>query len=143
MNIAKALKLKNTIAKNIKQLHERLSENNSVIKGNHRSYDPKKILTDIVVMENSLIELKAKIQKANIPVNELIFRQAELKGRIALLNNLCTSSGMTKDNKYSDSMVERETYFDRKTVDTFIDDLQKEIDDIQDSLDMFNNTTNI
>ena len=73
MNIRQALKEKNKIVKEISDNTRKLQEYNSVEVGNKRPYSPILLCGDIERLTKSLIELKCRIHRANLPVFELIF----------------------------------------------------------------------
>jgi len=93
MNIKQALKEKNKLAEQIKQCYQLAASYNSMEEGNPRKYLPSAKLQEAQELTNKLVELKAKIHKANIPVYDKIFMMSELKGRAMQLSSISTAEG--------------------------------------------------
>lgn len=142
MKLFQALKEKKKIASEIAMLKHRVSENNSFVKGNEQDYSAKDTLELIFKKESELVNLKVKIQVANQPIMDKIFRLAELKGRAQFLKSVPTNKGVVK-NRYSDEAVEYTVEVQKTELDELINQATAEIYAIQDELDIYNHTTDI
>ena len=105
MKLAQALKTKNKLADKSKKLAGILTGYNKVVAGNKRPYDVKEVLGEIKLNAENLATLKARIQKANVPIQVKIFKMGELKGIVNLLKKMdCTSGKQSRG--YSDLIVD-------------------------------------
>lgn len=144
MKLYQALKLKKKIASDISKLWTKLRENNSVIKGEERNYDPKEIMDEILKKTEYLIRLKINIQKANEPILDKIYRIAELKSQVDYLRTVSTKKGIETYRDYGNTVSqEYETIYDRKQIDELTLTLETSISKIQDELEQYNFNTDI
>ena len=97
MNIKQGLKKKNSLVKEIEDLHNRVATYNSIEVGNIRPYSTKESMVLIVQKSVELVHLKANIHTANIPVYHHIFRLSELKSTISRIKNLDCNEGIVND----------------------------------------------
>lgn len=144
MNIKTALKKKNKLAGMIAEEFQKISTYNSIIEGNTRPYSIKGTLGNWQRYSLNLVELKALIHRANMPVFDKIFLLSELKGQIKQLRSLSCESGKI-DNPYrstpTDTVKTSEITIVEKEL--LIKDLEEKIDKIQEELDEFNYKTEI
>jgi hypothetical protein len=91
--LAKALKEKKKLTQEISQLQKRLTNYNSVIKGNPRPFEMDSVDKELVAKTEELILLKSVITKANQPVQDKIYRMSELKGLIAFYKKYLLQKG--------------------------------------------------
>ena len=142
MNIRQALKEKNKIVKEITESTRKLQTYNSVEVGNKRPYSPVTLCGEIEKLTVSLVELKSKIHRANLPVFELIFEMSELKSNAKALAKMdCTQGKSNKDRYRMDSELVMESEISIRERDEMIKDLEDRIEEIQDALDMHNTMT--
>jgi len=140
MNIKKALKVKNKLKGKIVDLQTKLYKYNIIEEGQNADYDTRLVLKELNETIIEFIELKTKIQKANLPVFDKIFRLSELKGlakKVKYVNcdNEKVTRGTTVTNTYANiTAIEKEE---------IVLKIENEIDEIQDYLDDFNHRTNI
>jgi hypothetical protein len=140
MNIKKALKVKNKLKGKIVDLQTKLYKYNIIEEGQNADYDTRLVLKELNETIIEFIELKTKIQKANLPVFDKIFRLSELKGlakKVKYVNcdNEKVTRGTTVTNTYAKiTAIEKEE---------IVLKIENEIDEIQDYLDDFNHRTNI
>jgi len=116
---------------------------NSIDEGNVRPYSTVDSLSNIMTLEEGLIDLKTQIHRANIGVYNKIFRLSELKSLAKKLNQIDCSEGKVSE-KYSRaepsfktaelSVVER---------DVRVKSIEEEIERLQEELDNHNATTSI
>jgi len=140
--LAKALKEKNKLKLEISLLQRRLTAHNSVIKGNPRPFDLKIIDNELSAKIEELVLAKAALTKANMPVQEKIYRLAEMKGLIAFYKKLPAIEGKHA-LKYSNDSAEYEVFFNEAVISEKIKTLEKAAELIQDELETFNHITNI
>ena len=142
MNIKQALKAKNKLVAEIKELHMLLQNNNSVEESTVRRFNVNGLVEQIQQASKELVALKAKIHKANVPVFEKIFTMAELKGQVKELRKLSTEEGKVSA-RYSGIVETKSVVLTALDVRNMIKGLESEIESIQDELDVHNATTNI
>jgi hypothetical protein len=143
MTIKQALKEKNRLIKAIEDEFKKVYSYNSIDEGNVRPYSTVDALSNIMTLEEGLIDLKTKIHRANIGVYDKIFRLSELKSLAKKLNQIDCSEGKVSD-RYSRtepsiktaelSIVER---------DVRVKSIEEEIERLQEELDTHNATTSI
>jgi hypothetical protein len=140
MNLRKALKEKNKVAGNLNHLFHRMRENNITEDGQSRPYNSKEVLSEINQEIDQLIELKVKLQLANTPILNDIYRVAELKVLIRQLRYMeCNDS-----RKISSGII---TYhiatIKADERDQLIKSLEEEIEAIHERIDAFNFRTSL
>jgi uncharacterized small protein (DUF1192 family) len=143
MTIKQALKEKNRLIKAIDDEFKKVYSYNSIDEGNVRPYSTVDSLSNIMTLEEGLIDLKTQIHRANIGVYNKIFRLSELKSLAKKLNQIDCSEGKVSE-KYSRaepsfktaelSVVER---------DVRVKSIEEEIERLQEELDNHNATTSI
>jgi uncharacterized protein YlxW (UPF0749 family) len=89
-----------------------------------------------------LIALKVAIYDANRGIMPTLFSLQEMKGEIAFLLLMDVSNGIIQQ-EYGDSQIEKIAYLGRSDRDQKVNQLQKKIDEAQDAIDLYNNTTKI
>ena len=143
MTIRQALKQKNKLVQELKELNGRLQNNNSVIEGNTRDYSAKETLNAIYDKVNELSGLKTKIHRANAPVYDKIFLLSELKSVAQTLRALDCTNGIAVDYyaRRSESQIVKNSEITTIERDTEIKNLESRIEQIQDELDQFNSVT--
>lgn len=142
MNIKQALKAKNKLVAEIKELNMLLHNNNSVEESTVRRFDILELVKQIEEASYELVALKAKIHRANTPVFEKIFTMAELKGRVKELKKLSTEEGKVAA-RYSGIVETKSVVLTALDVRSMVKQLESMIETIQDELDVHNATTNI
>lgn len=142
MNIKQALKAKNKLVAEIKELNMLLQQNNSMEESATRRFDVKELVENIKQTSEELITLKAKIHRANVSVFEKIFTMAELKGRVKELKKLSTEEGKIS-SRYSGTVETKSVVLTALDVRNMVKDLESQIEKIQDELDVHNATTTI
>ena len=144
MTIKQALKEKNRLIKAIDDEFKKVYSYNSIDEGNVRPYSTVDALTNIMTLEEGLIDLKTKIHRANIGVYDKIFRLSELKSLAKKLSQINCDEGKVTDRylrgaeptiKTAEiSIVER---------DVRVKSIEEEIERLQEELDNHNATTSI
>ena len=142
MNIKQGLKAKNKLTAELKELTKLLHDNNSVEESTTRRFDVLELVTQIQETSRELVNLKAKIHRANAPMFEKIFALAELKGQIKDLRKMSTEEGRVS-SRYSSVVEVKTVVLTSLDVRSMVKKLESEIETIQDELDLFNATTSI
>lgn len=144
MTITQALKEKNKLVKEIEVAYQQAFQNNSIEEGNTRKYSVEAKLKEAGELTTKLVELKTKIHKANLSVYDKIFLMAELKGRVNKIKSLSTDEGKISQDRWSGGVsILKTVEIDVIKKDQMVKDLEKQIEDIQNELDVHNNTTTI
>lgn len=143
MKLSKALKEKNKLIKEIDVYFKRAASNNSVIEGGKSDYSSKDQIEKGLEKIEELVALKAKIQAANQPVQDKIFRLSELKSLILRLRHIPTTDGPQAPSYRSEVAVSYNAEIKKIDIDQMIEKYEKEIETIQEELDAFNHTTDI
>ena len=143
MTVRQALKQKNKLVQELKELNGRLQNNNSIIEGNSRDYSSKETLTAIYNTVNELTVLKTKIHRANAPVYDKIFLLSELKSVAQTLRGLDCTNGIAVDfyARRSESQIIKNAEITATERDAEVKFLENRIEQIQDELDQFNAAT--
>lgn len=139
LTVAKALKEKNKKLNQINKLWARLGENNSILEGNTREFNPEELLNQIKQETEGFIQLKTKIHNVCAPVREKIFRLSELKCLTRRLKSIDTKNGAVQ-TRYENSSARYVAHFSIGKIDQLVEALENEIDQIQEELDRFNHT---
>jgi len=135
--------MKNRSVKNIDRLKNIISQNNSRLEGSDTGLDVRQAYADLQRETEILIRIKAAISAANGPVQASIYWISELKGRIAFLKTVSTVSGL---HMQPYGMQQPQSYVATITaaeVESEIDQLEMEIDELQDLLDQHNASVKI
>ncbi len=143
MNLSKALNEKNRLARKIREIQNKIEIYNSYIKGNTPVYKIEKLLNELDETIQELTELKTKINNANQPVQNRIFRLAELKSFATFLRKLTIKEGKILDERWNSEVTEWESELGTIQRDKLLETTEKEIDLIQVELDKFNFETEI
>lgn len=144
MTIKQALKAKNQLVSEIQELTLLIRTSNSIIVGNKRDYEVSTLMMELDSKILDLINLKAKIQRANTPVLEKIYLLSELKNKVTAYKGINTSEGK-QINLYGNPSepISMEVELSKSTVRDMIKGIESEIIEIQDALDTFNTVTHI
>ena len=92
-SVKTALKRKNQLVGEIKELYELAIANNSIQVGNPRRYSVASLLVEADEKTLELVKLKAKIHVANMPVYSKIFELSELKNSIKQIEKISVEEG--------------------------------------------------
>jgi len=155
VTLARALKHKNRLVKEISRANSDIQRYNRVFKDITRPIGVLELIKKKDQLVERLVDLKTKLFKANLPVQGDIIRMAELKGEIQHLLTLNTNE--YEDDIYSrrryvldnedrsnpPTVIEYDVVLTKGEVDTTIKVLEGRIDDIQERLDRHNATTKI
>jgi len=144
MNLTKALKHKKKLVKQADEFYSRFSMYNSVEVGTAPSYDPQTMFDGWLKTTEELINLKAKIHQANVPIAEKIFRLGEIKNIISRMRGIDTKEGKMR-NRYSDNdkVIEYTAYVNLVNKDLQIKNYEEELEKLQEEIEAFNAVTKI
>jgi hypothetical protein len=142
MNISQALKQKSRLIRDIKRERDRLFKWNTYVVGSTVPYEANQTYQNWLKLKEELIDLKSKIQMANVGIQEQIFRLSERKDTIENLKMLKCIEGEKVTENYSTTTIEISgiTLLER---DDLIVKLEKEIDQIQNEIEVYNHKTQI
>lgn len=142
ITLAKALKLKNTLVRDLNQLNSRFLTNNSFLKGNTPKYNVLDVAKELGETREKLVALKSAIQVANINIVDKLILLGELKNYVSSLNSLQTQEGeVTSYHQNQNNFFE--CTINQLEKDKMVAAVQKQIDDLQDEIDVFNATHKI
>jgi hypothetical protein len=142
MNVKQALKAKNKLVGEIKECYRILQTQNSIEEGNPRRYSVKKKLEEVAELTDELVQLKAKLHRANAPVYEKIFQMAEIKGIIKELKKMDVSEGK-QDSRYGSVVSVKEVEMTVIERDAIVKQYEEHVEKLQNELDIHNSNTNI
>ncbi len=142
MNVKQALKAKNKLVADLKAQYEILKKYNSIEEGNPRRYSMKSTIDKINELSAQLVNLKARIHTANQPVYNQIFLLAELKGMVKELKKVPTEEGKVAE-RYGSVISVKEVELNIVDIQNYVVGLEAQIEDLQDTLDIHNATTEI
>jgi len=142
ITLAKALKLKNILVRDLNQLNSRLLTNNSFLKGNTPKYNVLEVLNELAAKRTELVNLKVAIQAANINIVDKLILLGELKNFVSNLNGMQTQEGEVSSYRQTTNDF-FECVITQVEKDKLIAATQKQIDDLQDEIDVFNATHKI
>ena len=146
VTIAKALKMKNRLVKKIRKCSDDIATYNQRPAGAEPQFDVRQAAEDRAEAIEKLLAVKLAVIEANGPVWFKILQMSELKGQIKSWQEVPHQHGKRFDKgSYlaSSQVVEYAAEFQKAEIDKTIQLLEKMIDDIQDTLDTFNATTEI
>jgi len=142
MNVKQALKQKNKLVTELKAQYQILQKYNSIEEGNPRRYSMVDSFAKIQSLSNELVELKARIHKANQPVYQQIFELAELKGFVKELKKVPTDEGKQTE-RYGSVQSIKVVEFNIVDIENRVGELQDRIEALQNELDIHNANTQI
>jgi hypothetical protein len=142
MNVKQALKVKNKLVTELKAQYQILQKYNSIEEGNPRRYSMIDSFAKIQSLSNELVELKARIHKANQPVYQQIFELAELMGFVKELKKVPTDEGKQTE-RYGSVQSIKVVEFNIVDIENRVGELQDRIEELQNELDIHNANTQI
>lgn len=142
MKLATALKEKNKLTKKISEIQKFIEQNNSVIKGNTRSFDVEKLMATLVETTDRLIVVKSVITGANQPICRHIIRIGEIRSSIAFLRKLKVTNGISSEG-YRGTVTEYEARYKQEDVAQMITDKETELEGLQNIIDAHNYSTEV
>lgn len=152
ITLSKALELKDILQDKLKANHNILKLENSVLQGQKRNYDLKKVVKESSVLQEQLIQLKLIIQKANLDIPEgeklsvshNVYLLSEKKQQVLNLTSMLKKAyeGTGKDEGGKIVTYAKPVYT-RPELEDWINNLRKECKDIEDKLTTLNALINV
>jgi len=144
MNLAKALKHKNQLVGEINKLRTIVQSENVQLNSNKSRFDVPQAYAEYEQKLAELVDLKAALAVANADIWKTIFTVVELKGQIAFLQQVGTREGTFEEGAYGQKLTNVYTpALNAKYVQDEILRLEKQIVDLQDTVDAYNHQTTI
>jgi hypothetical protein len=144
MNLTKALKHKKKLAKQADEFYVRFQKYNSHNIERASDYSAEEMYTAWMTTISKLVDLKARIQIANGPIQHKIFRMAEIKGLVSRLRNIETREGTFTESSYTGTVSKTyEAFLNTVKKDQLVSDLESELETLQDEIEAFNAITKI
>lgn len=142
ISLAKALKLKNRLAGRLAQEGANVRLYNSRLKEAPAEINVEEAFSIRSQLSQGLIDLKTKLYKANLGIQEKLYTLAEKKGDIEFLKTIPTKYGKERHD-YQNTEVEYVAWLRKGEVDSKVRILEGEIDALQDEIDEYNVATKI
>jgi hypothetical protein len=146
LSLAKALKLKNKLVKEVNKHLKIVQKYNSYESTKKPNFDAKAAYIAYTNTIAKLIDLKTAIAIANGPIFHKIYEMAELKGMITNIQQIDTTAGkQDKSMGYNQPNKEIEIVADFRDKDVagIVSNNEKTIEELQDQIDSFNHGTEI
>ena len=143
VRLAKALKIKSRIARDVADLGKTIREHNCVMEGSERPADIKQAYDSLLKKTALLAQVKSAIHIANGPILEQIFKMSEDKRTLQLLESLDTANGTKSVSPYGGEVAEYESAIDGPAALEESQRIKKQIDRLQDEIDEFNAQTDV
>lgn len=145
MKLYQALKLKNQLGSLIKENNSKIIAHTSHLKGK-KAFDIPILIDEIDHDCKELVNLKVKIAKANLLINEKIYEISELKSQISIYKSINIVEGHVDTPRYSSNVTaagEYESQLSHKQVDILIKLAKETISKLQEEIDEYNIYTDI
>jgi hypothetical protein len=142
VNLAKALKLKNSLVRELNRAKEILKRENVRTNKSTSKVDQAAVWALIATKTQELIALKAKITIANVGLYPLLAEMEELKSKITYVQGLPIREGVVNEG-YGERVVEVTftSFLNQEAVDKLVEEAQARIEALQDQVDAYNATT--
>ena len=144
MNLSQALKQKNRLAGELVRQQQILQRENARRSDSVSTVDRDGVYQKILSLSDDLGELKGKITQSNVNIYPALELMAELKGRIAFIQGLVKREGeevVFVGRDQEQVKYQWDSYINQTKCDETVADLQEEINDLQDEVDAFNQST--
>ena len=138
VTIGRAMVLRKRTAAKIAKLEQRITQNNSTIKGAKRDLKVLDALDERGRLVGQLKEIKFQVFEGSRNVRAQIIELGELKAQIQFLRGIDCKQGPTIDRFGRGDLIEMEAVVSQQMVDDWADILEEEIDRIQEELNEFN-----
>jgi hypothetical protein len=139
-----ALKLKNRIAGEVARLQGVLARENSRRDDNPSKVDAAAVDAALQAARAKLVDLKAAISVANVPIYAALATMEETKAALAFYQALNTREGVETMFTHTGNVdMMHRAYLNREAVDALVTKLQEQINSLQDEVDGYNSATTI
>ena len=149
MKLAEALAIRKDTQKRIEQLKSRILNNVRVQEGDSPSEEPKELMTERDACLNTLFALIFKINKTNMntisegrTITEMMAERDILSMRITSLREIFNKASESQE-RYSRSEIKMVTTIDIKPLGKKIDDLSKQLRELDMKIQTLNFTTEL
>lgn len=147
ITLASALQQRNKLVADLADLQQKMIRNFSIMEGENFEYNFEILYRKFEELQDKLVELKTKIQTANVPILSVIFLLSELKNELKMLKSLPFKRDQ-RDLRYVggeqiSSVLKATNSLTREEVDKKIEDLNLKIQILQNRLNEHNHTTMI
>jgi hypothetical protein len=148
IKLSKALELKEQIQEKLKSNHMILKLENSVLQGQKRNYDLKKIVKESDKLQENIITLKLLVQEANLKslgndkcISYYVYLLSEKKTQILNLTSMLRRAheGTSEDDKGKKITLAKPIYT-RPELEDWINNLKKECKEIEAKLTTLNDS---
>ena len=143
MNLTKALKHKKKLIRQADEAYTRFMAFNSKEVGSTTPYSAEEAFNAWLGLTAQVVELKTKIQKANMPIMEKIFKLGELKNQISRMRGIETKQGRHRDRYGDGEYLEYECFMNLVQKDTQVKAWEAELEELQEEIEAFNAMTKI
>ena len=149
MKLAEALAIRKDTQKRIEQLKSRILNNVRVQEGDSPSEDPKELMKEMDACPKTLFALIFKINKTNMntisegrTITEMMAERDILSMRITSLREIFNKASESQE-RYSRSEIKMVTTIDIKPLGKKIDDLSKQLRELDMKIQTLNFTTEL
>ena len=149
MKLADALAIRKDTQKRIEQLKSRILNNVRVQEGDSPSEEPKELMKEMDACLNTLFTLIFKINKTNMntisegrTITEMMAERDILSMRITSLREIFNKASESQE-RYSRSEIKMVTTIDIKPLGKKIDDLSKQLRELDMKIQTLNLTTEL
>lgn len=149
MKLAEALAIRKDTQKRIEQLKSRILNNVRVQEGDSPSEEPKELMKEMHACLNTLFALIFKINKTNMntisegrAITEMMAERDILSMRITSLREIFNKASESQE-RYSRSEIKMVTTIDIKPLGKEIDDLSKQLRELDMKIQTLNFTTKL
>ena len=149
MKLAEALAIRKDTQKRIEQLKSRILNNVRVQEGDSPSEEPKELMKEMDTCLNTLFALIFKINKTNMntisegrTITEMMAERDILSMRITSLREIFNKASESQE-RYSRSEIKMVTTIDIKPLGKKIDDLSKQLRELDMKIQTLNFTTEL
>lgn len=147
ITLAKALTVKKQLVQKLNDLQRRLLQNTFINVDEVWTYSPTEVNNELFLTMTQLIDLKSRIQAANVNIAHDILKMAELKNYLKVVQQISPRNFVTKMTNTAGINQHIEVpclnWKSRPELDKLFDDIRKQISDIQDKINEYNNKTKI
>lgn len=143
MTLAKALKQKNKLVKELQNLQSRLLAHNCYFAQNSIKFSSTTILEEITNKRTELLTLKTKIALANTNIQGKILEIGELKSFVNILKAMETKEGFQSERYSSEGPIEYKSQINEEQKIKLVEEVENQIESLQEEIDTFNHKTEI
>ena len=116
---------------------------NSKEVGETTPYSPEEAFNAWLDLTRQIVDLKTKIQKANLPIMEKIFKLGELKNQISRMRGVVPKQGRHRDRYGDGEYLEYECFMNLVKKDEQVKAWETELEELQEEIEAFNAMTKI